>query len=112
MEKTRVTLNVAGQDFRLAGGESEEYMRRLAGDLNSRINEVQQQYPQMSTTRCTLLAMLNMADELYKLREDYSELDKKISELREVRAAEPVRAAVPVKRPFDRANADKKPTGV
>ena len=112
MEKTRVTLNIAGQEFRLAGGESEEYMRRLAGDINGRINEIQQQYPQMSTTRCTLLAMLNMADELYKLRADYSELDKKISELREVRASEPVRASVPVKRPFERANTDKKPTGV
>ena len=112
MEKTRVTLNIAGQDFRLAGGESEEYMRRLAGDINSRIDEIQKQYPQMSTTRCTLLAMLNMADELSKLRADYGELDKKITELREARASEPVRAAVPVKRILERANADKKPTGV
>ena len=112
MDKTRVTLNIAGQEFRLAGGESEEYMRRIAADVNSRIDEVQKQYPQMSTTRCTLLAVLNMADELYKLRADYSELDKKISELREARAAEPVRAAVPVKRPFERANTEKKPTGV
>ena len=112
MDKTRVTLNIAGQEFRLAGGESEEYMRRIAGDVNARIEEVQRQYPQMSTTRCTLLAMLNMADELSKLRADYGELDKKISELREVRISEPARASVPVKRPFERANAEKKPTGV
>lgn len=112
MDKTKVTLNIAGQEFRLAGGDSEEYMRGLSADINSRINEIQQQYPQMSTTRCTLLAMLNMTDELYKLREAYSELDKKISELREARSAEPARAALPIKRPFERANAEKKPTGV
>ncbi len=110
MDRTRVTLNIAGQEFRLSGGESEEYMRRLAADINSRINEVQQQYPQMSTTRCTLLAMLNMADEMQKLNSDYGELDKKISELREARAAQPAR--VPVKRPFERAEKDKTPVGV
>ena len=111
MDKTRVTLNVAGQEFRLAGGDSEEYMRQLAVEVNARIDEIQKQYPQMSTTRCTLLAMLNMADELQKLHNQYNEVDKKISELREARAGE-VRASVPVKRPFERANADKKPVGV
>ena len=111
MDKTRVTLNVAGQEFRLAGGDSEEYMRQLASEVNARIDEVQQQYPQMSTTRCTLLAMLNMADELKKLHSRYNEVDKKISELREARSGE-VRAAAPVKRPFERASADKKPVGV
>ena len=112
MDRTKVTLNIAGQEFRLAGGESEEYMRSLAADLNGRINEIQQQYPQMSTTRCTLLAMINMADEMHKLRSDYSELDKKIAELRAVRSAEPARPAMPVKRPFERAEKDKKPVGV
>ena len=111
MDKTRVTLNIAGQEFRLAGGDSEEYMRQLAAQVNARIDEFQQQYPQMSTNRCTLLAMLNMADELQKLHNRYNEVDKKISELREARVGE-VRASVPVKRPFERANTDKKPVGV
>lgn len=110
MEKTRVTLNVAGQEFRLASGESEEYMRALAGSVNARIDEIQKQYPQMSTTRCTLLAMLNMADELQKLHNQYNEVDKKISELREARSGE-ARAAAPVKRPFERS-AERKPVGV
>ena len=110
MERTRVTLNIAGQEFRLSGGETEEYMRSLANSVNARIDEVQQQYPQMSTTRCTLLAMLNMADELQKLHDQYNEVDKKISELREARSGE-ARAAAPVKRPFERAG-DKKPVGV
>ena len=111
MEKTRVTLNIAGQEFRLAAGESEEYMRDIAAQVNARIDEIQKQYPQMSTTRCTLLAMLNMADELQKLHNQYNEVDRKISELREARAGE-VRASTPVKRPFERASAEKKPVGV
>lgn len=109
MDKTRVTLNIAGQDFRLAGDETEGYMRSLADSVNARIGEVQRQYPQMSTTRCTLLAMLNMADELQKLHNQYNEVDKKISELREARTGE-TRTA-PVKRPFERSG-DKKPVGV
>ena len=106
MDKTRITVEIGGQDFRISGCESEEYIRRLAAVVNRRIADVQSQYPQMSTNKCVLLAMLNLEDEAQKLKADYDALDKKIAQLRDM-----PRSSVPVKRPFERAET-KKPVGV
>ncbi len=95
----RVRINIAGQELRLSGDESEQYMRTLAGDINARIDKIQRQYPTLSTGNAVLLVCLNMADELHKLRSDYEELDSRIAQLREMpRCASP---AAPVKRPFE-----------
>lgn len=100
MDKTHTTVHIAGQDFRLAGDESEAYIRRIAGYVNEKIDEVQRNYPTLSTGNCVILAALNLSDELHKLREDYDALDSRISELREM-----PRQSAPVKRPFEGSKA-------
>ncbi|MBO4847805.1 MAG: cell division protein ZapA [Clostridia bacterium] len=107
MEKNRMTINLAGQEFRIASDSSVEHMRSLEAEVNRRVREMQALCPDQSTSRCALLAMLSMTDENVKLRAEYAEVDRKISELRTLRGGE-TRAAAPVKRPFER----KKPVGV
>ena len=68
MEKTRTSVVLAGQEFKLTGTESEEYIKQLSDYVNGKINEIQRTYPNLSTGNCVLLASLNMADELHKLR--------------------------------------------
>ena len=108
MEKTRMTITLAGQEFRISSENDGEYMKALAGRVNRRIREVRDQFPDQSTSRCALLAMLSMEDELYKLRAESAEVDRKISELRTMREASESTVKAPVKRPFER----KKPVGV
>ena len=100
MEKTRVTANIAGQEFKLKVNETAEYMESLSRYINSQIAEVQSQYPALSVNNSILLAMLSMADEYHKLKENYEALDSRISALRDMpsRASAPT---MPVKRPFD-----------
>lgn len=99
MEKTRTSVVLAGQEFKLTGSESEEYIKQLSDYVNGKINEIQGLYPNLSTANCVLLAALNMADELHKLRADYDALDQRITQLRDMpRTAVP---AAPVKRPFE-----------
>ena len=89
MDKTHVTINVAGQELRLSADDSEGY-------VNDKVDEVQRSYPNLSTANCLIMAALNLSDELHKLREDYDALDSRISELREM-----PRQQSPVKRPFE-----------
>ncbi len=96
MNKTHVTINVAGQDMRLSSDENEEYVRKIAGYVNEKVEEIQHSYPSLSTANCLIMAALNLSDELHKLREDYDALDSRISELREM-----PRQQSPVKRPFE-----------
>jgi len=96
MDKTHVTINIAGQELRLSCDESESYIKGLAKYVNDKMDEVQRAYPTLSTANCMLLASINMADEYHKLREDYEALDSRISELRDM-----PRQSAPVKRPFE-----------
>lgn len=96
MDKTHITVEVGGQNFRLAAEESEVYVRKIAKYVNEKIDEVQRAYPNLSSGNCVLLAALNLSDELHKLKEDYDALDSRISELRDM-----PRQSVPVKRPFE-----------
>ena len=38
--KNRVTVNIAGGEYRLIGAEDEEYTRKVAAHVDSKINEV------------------------------------------------------------------------
>jgi len=102
MDKTYVSVRIAGQEFRLSGEESEEYIRMIAGYVNEKIDEIQRAYPNLSTAACVTMAALNLSDELHKLRENYDALDSRISELRDM-----PRQPAPVKRPFDSKTAAK-----
>ena len=107
MEKNKMVLNIAGQEFRITAG-SEEEVRALEEDVNNRIRKMQARYPWQSTSRCTLLAMLEMADELRSHNAAHADVDKKIAELTRLRTGEEKTVTPPVKRPFER----KKPVGV
>lgn len=96
MDKTHITVQICGQDFRLAADESEVYVRKIAKYVNKKIDEVQRAYPNLSTVNTAILAALNLSDELHKLQEDYDALDSRISELRDM-----PRQSAPVKRPFE-----------
>ena len=49
MDKTHVTINVAGQELRLSADDSEAYIRKIAGYVNDKVDEVQRSYPNLST---------------------------------------------------------------
>ena len=84
MDNNRTIVRIAGMEFKLTGDESQQYMDSLAEMVNAKVDEVKRTYPMLSTGNCVLLAALNMAEELTKLRSDYEALDQRISDLREM----------------------------
>ena len=104
MQKTRVAVHVAGQTVNLCGSEDEAYIKSIAAYVDEKIDEIQRSHPALSTSTCVMLTALNTADELFKLRQQYAELDRRIDELRHlsVPAMPPRRGAkAPVKHPFE-----------
>lgn len=104
MQKTRVTVQVAGQTVNLCGSEDEMYIKSVAAYVDEKVEELQRSHPALSTSTCVMLSALNMADELFKLRQQYAELDRRIDELRHLSA--PVlpsrkNTKSPVKHPFE-----------
>lgn len=111
MPNSRVTVHVAGQMLKLCGPEDETYIKSVASYVNEKVNDMQTAQPQLSTATCVLLVTLNMADELFKLRQQYAELDHRIEELRSLSSPQlpprpPVKA--PVRHPFEEKQAAPK----
>ena len=82
MDKNHINLCLSGQSFRIVTDDDVDYVKQLEKRINSRIESYKKRYPQMSATRCTLLAMLELEDELARAKENYEALDAKISQLR------------------------------
>lgn len=104
MEKTSITLELAGQNFQMSTSENSEYIISLGEKVNARIKIIQDAHPNMSLVKCTLLALLNTEDELVKVRENYEILDSKLTRLHEIsRSAvfEPIQRKTAYKKPVD-----------
>lgn len=67
-DKIKTVVRIAGQEYRLTGYESEEYMHRVAIYVDRKMTEIGKSYPDLNTTMVAVLAALNIADELIRER--------------------------------------------
>lgn len=68
-EKTSVTINIRGQEFRIVTGDGAESMQRVSGYLNDTMALVEQQTGTVDSLDLALLSALNLARELIDVRE-------------------------------------------
>jgi cell division protein ZapA len=84
MEKNRVTVTIFGKEYSILSEVNPEYIKKAAAYLDSKMREVSTSYPNMVESRIAVLAALNIADELFKSREergDSSDIEKQIFDL-------------------------------
>ena len=71
MEKNSLEVNILGSSFTVQSSGDLEYLRRVAGYLKNKIQEIQQKYADNTTQdpiKISLLAGLNVVDELFRCR--------------------------------------------
>lgn len=68
-EKSRVTISILGEEYILRGSSSAEEMHRVGNYVNSLMKTLAENNIQMSRHKIAVLAALNLADELFKLKE-------------------------------------------
>ena len=71
----KVTVNINGMTYNLKGEKDEKYLLGVANYVDGRIKEIQSKKANLSTTAATVLAAVNIADELYECD---LELDKNL----------------------------------
>lgn len=77
---TRVTARIMGEDYTIRGQVPEEHIRRIAKYVDERMIQISETYPKLGTSRVAVLAAINMADELFKIREQYEQLTRLLEE--------------------------------
>ena len=79
MELTQkvVKLMIGGEEYTLRGDSDNKKIIQVADYVNQKISEISQKTPHQSTSRITVLAALNIAEELFQER---NEKDRKLQE--------------------------------
>jgi cell division protein ZapA len=75
-----VEVYILGQRYTIKGDASEEHIRKLASFVDSKLKEVHNSSPNVTPVKASILAALNIADELFKLRNEQEEMTKYIEE--------------------------------
>jgi cell division protein ZapA len=71
---------ILGQKYTIKGDAPEEYIRELASFVDRKLKEVHASSPNITPVKASILAALDIADELYKLRKEQEEMTKHIAE--------------------------------
>ena len=73
-EQGKVIVEIFGEKHVLRGGESPEHMIKVAHEVDKKMRFIAQRMPRLAIHQVAILAALNLADELGKLREEQETL--------------------------------------
>jgi cell division protein ZapA len=89
-EKNKVTVRIAGNEYVITGTEPPEYIQKVALFVDRKVMEITRRNHLLSTSMASILTSINLADEMFRLREtlksneaELAELKKKYQELNE-----------------------------
>ena len=73
-EKRSVTIKLNGQRFPIRTDDDEAYLEDLAEFINRKLDEVRRATGRVETSQIALLALLNIADDLFRQRRENQRL--------------------------------------
>ena len=85
MEKQKISVRVAGKNYTLVSSDPPEYIRRVAGLVDRRLNEMEA-VSGMPQQQATVLVCFNLADELLKAKDENTELKRRMQQMQQTRA--------------------------
>lgn len=80
-----VKVEIGGQYYQIKCDMSEEYIEELANYVDNKMKMVAMQIPTVDSLKLAVLTLLNIADELFRLRENFEkknlEINKRAEEI-------------------------------
>ena len=87
-EKTRVQVQIGGEEYTFRTTADPEYLHGLASYVSAKMEELQKSNAGVNKERLGVLCALSIADELFRLREQYERLTSLLEKEWEKRARE------------------------
>jgi len=75
-----VEVYILGQRYSIKGNAPEEHIRNLASYVDKKLREVYNTSANITPVKASILAALDIADELFRLKNEQEELAKYIEE--------------------------------
>ncbi|NLY74916.1 MAG: cell division protein ZapA [Firmicutes bacterium] len=80
-EENRIIVKIMGDEYVIRGTDSPEYIERVVSYVEGIIDAINEsQNNKLNKCQVAVLAALRIADELYKLRQEYQYLDDLLKE--------------------------------
>jgi cell division protein ZapA len=76
-----VEVNILGQKYIIKGDASPEHIRQLAEIVDQKLKEVYSNVPNITPLKAAILAALNIADELQKLKIQYNNIAQELKNI-------------------------------
>ena len=74
-EENRLVVNIMGDEYVIRGTDNREYIERIVSYVEGVIEGISDNQNKLNKCQIAVLAALRIADELYKLRQEYQYLD-------------------------------------
>ena len=75
-----VEVYISGQRYNIKGDAPEEHIRKLASYVDNKLKEIYSSSPNITPVKASILTALDIADELFKLKNEQEEMTKYIEE--------------------------------
>lgn len=76
MMRKGTKVKIFGQEYSIKGDGDEEYITELAGYVDDRMRDIFANNKSIDTTKVAMLAAINIAHELFKLRKENGEKER------------------------------------
>lgn len=78
---TKTTIRLLGNEYTITSTDSEEYVHRVAFYVDKILTEIYSRNNRLSTNMAAVLASVNIADELFKAKEELENVKKDYDEI-------------------------------
>jgi cell division protein ZapA len=76
-----VRVRIFDKEYNLKANEDEEYLKTIAAYVDNKVRRIASSIPERENEQISILACLNIADELYKLREKNRKARERVQQL-------------------------------
>ncbi|HHX73661.1 MAG TPA: cell division protein ZapA [Firmicutes bacterium] len=77
--KNRVNVKIYHEEYTMCSQASPEYMKRIAQYVDEKMRQHGEKNTRLGTSKIAVLAAVNLADELFRLRREMRELEARLS---------------------------------
>lgn len=78
-QKTRITVDIYGQQYSIVGTESSSHIRLVASIVDDKMREISAKNPTLDTSKLAVLTAVNIVHEYIKLKDEYERLLRKMN---------------------------------
>ena len=81
-EKTRISVDIYGQTYKMVGNESSTHMRKVASIVDDKMREISSHNPNLDSTKIAVLATVNSVHDYLRLKEQVEQMEIQLKKLK------------------------------